>query len=95
MKNKGIFSIEALMSFALLLIIITAIPLNEKPSTKNIIAKHKLSDLLIVSAYTNANEEEMRKDAELFFGKENFNETISGEIKVYKNKVLKASFGKG
>lgn len=85
--NKGLFSIEALAAFMVLLLILISIPINEKPSYERIIAKHKLSDFLIVSSITESNKEELEKDALLFFGKNNFliKERFSGKEHISKS----------
>lgn len=85
--NRGLFSIEALSAFLILLIILISIPINEKPSYERIIAKHKLSDFLIVSSITESNQEELEKDALMFFGKNNFliQESFSGKENISKS----------
>lgn len=87
--NKGLFSIEALAAFTVLLLILISIPINEKPSYETIIAKHKLSDFLIVSAITNSGMEELIRDAELFFGKEKFGIEFNKEkTGVFEGKIV-------
>ena len=95
--NRGLFSLEALAAFLVLLLILVAIPITEKPSYERIIAKHKLSDFLIVSSILESSNEQLEKDALMFFGKNNFlingkfseKEHISKSIKFdLKNKDL-------
>ena len=87
--NKGLFSIEALAAFMVLLLILISVPINEKPSHEIIIAKHKLSDFLIVSAINDSGMEELSRDAELFFGKGKFGIGFKGEkTGVFEGKIV-------
>jgi len=93
------FSIEALLCLAIIVTIIVSLPQNESFSSKEIIAKQKISDLLIISARNNYEKNEIVEAATLFlegnmfeielegekFGPGVHGEIISEEILMHKN----------
>ncbi|MCR4335704.1 MAG: hypothetical protein NUV57_04155 [archaeon] len=79
MKNNGFFSLEALLAFSIIVLLIAVTPINENFSGKDLFAQQKENDLLIVWARNNSGKEEMLKDAELFLKGSKFEITINNE----------------
>ncbi|MFH1391720.1 MAG: hypothetical protein ABIH20_05400 [Candidatus Diapherotrites archaeon] len=79
MKNNGFFSIESLLSFSVIVLLIAVMPINENFSRKDLFVQQKESDLLIIWARNDSGKEEMLKDAELFLKGNKFEITINNE----------------
>tara|TARA_Y100000310_G_C20702563_1_gene831298 strand:- start:9810 stop:10145 length:336 start_codon:yes stop_codon:yes gene_type:complete len=78
-KNNGFFSIEALLSFSVIVLLIAITPINENFSGKDLFVQQKESDLLIIWTRNDSGKEEMLKDAELFLNGNKFGITINNE----------------
>ena len=75
---RGFLSFEAVLSFAILILVLLSFPVQYADSNRVIFAHQKIGDFLIVSAYSSSAPRELLSDAELFFGTGNYEIIFGG-----------------
>ncbi len=76
-------SIEAFIGLAIIVLVLSAYPMQQKNDFGTLTAKHIASDLLIVEALTESGQEQLEKDKELFSkGNPNGGNLVVSEIRV-------------
>jgi len=84
-KIKGILSIESIIAFSILVLLIASLPLQKSFSARDIFAEQKKQDLEIVWGIEETSSNEMQKDAELFIGENKFEIKFENKVRVLIN----------